>query len=65
MDYTDKELKLHVRRLGVKNNRTMKRVMITSEEGYDITEVPYMVQNNVLTVVVPKMSSVLFVTDLV
>lgn len=65
VDYTDKELKLHVRRLGVKNNHTMKRVMITSEEGYDITEVPYMVQNNVLTVVVPKMSSVLFVTDLV
>lgn len=64
VDYSDKELRLHVTRLGVKNNKIMKRIMVTGENSYDMTEVPYMVQNNVLTVVIPKMSSVLFVTDI-
>ncbi len=60
-DYCDKDLKIHVRRLGVINNRTMKRVMLTTEEGYDIDEKTYMVQNNMLSVVVPKISASVYV----
>ena len=60
-DYSDKELRLHVRQLGVPNNRIMKRVMLTTEEGYDMDEQTYMVQNNVLTVVVPKISASVYI----
>ena len=39
----------------------MKRVMLTTEEGYSTEEQMYMVQNNVLTVVVPKCSASVYV----
>lgn len=63
-DYVDKEIKLHVRELGVHNNRTMKRVMMTTEEGYTLDEQIAMVQNNVLTVVVPKNSCLVYTCKL-
>ena len=63
-DFLDKEVKIHVRSLGVFNNRTMKRVMLTTEEGYDLEEKMYMVQNNVLTVPVPKSSASIYVCKL-
>ena len=60
-DFVEKEVKLHVRELGVRNNKMMKRVMLTTEEGYSTEEQMYMVQNNVLTVVVPKCSASVYV----
>ena len=63
-DFLDKEVKIHVRSLGVFNNRTMKRVMLTTEEGYDLEEKMFMVQNNVLTVPVPKSSASIYVCKL-
>jgi alpha-glucosidase len=63
-DYVEKEVKLHVRELGVHNNRTMRRVMLTTEDGYTMEEELAMVHNNVLTVVVPKCSASIFVCKL-
>ena len=63
-DFNEKELKLHVRELGVHNNRTMHRVMLADENGYSQDEHMYMVQNNVLTVVVPKCSASIYVCKL-
>ena len=63
-DYVDKEIRLHVRELGVYNNRTMKRVMITSETDYSCDDNMYIVQNNVMTVIVPKMSASIYVCKL-
>ena len=63
-DFVDKEVKLHVRELGVRNNRLMKRVLKTAADGYDLSEETYMVQNNVLTVVVPKGSASIYVCNL-
>ncbi|MCR5213139.1 MAG: glycoside hydrolase family 13 protein [Eubacterium sp.] len=63
-DFTEKELKLHVRELGVHNNRTMKKVFMTDESGYSHEEHMYMVQNNVLTVIVPKCSASIYVCKL-
>ena len=63
-DFVEKEVKLHVRELGVHNNRTMRRVMLTTEDGYTMEEELAMVQNNVLTVVVPKCSASIFVCKL-
>jgi alpha-glucosidase len=60
-DYVEKEVRLKVRQIGVPNNRMMKRIMLTTEEGYDIDEKNYMVQNNVLTVVVPKVSASVYI----
>ena len=64
-DFVEKEVKIHVRELGVFNNRTMRLVLQTYEEGYTLDEKMYMVQNNVLTVVVPKCSASIYVTNLV
>lgn len=56
-DYEDHEVKLHVRELGVHNNRSMKRIILTDESGFSTDDYMYMVQNNVLTCIVPKMSA--------
>ena len=63
-DYTEKELRLHVRELGVHNNRTMRRILLSEEFGYNLDEKMYMVQNNVLTVIVPKCSVSIYVCKL-
>lgn len=60
-DYVDKEIKLHVRELGVHNNRRMKRLIVTSESGYSLEEETVLVQDNVLKVVVPKCSASVYV----
>ena len=62
-DYIEKEVKLHVRELGVRNNKTMRRVLLTTEEGYHTEVENHMVQNNVLTVVVPKCSASVYVVN--
>ena len=63
-DFVDKEIKLHVRELGVHNNRTMKRIFLTDSDGFHMDEETYMVQNNVLTVVAPKGSASIYVCKL-
>ncbi len=63
-DYTDKELHLHVRHLGVPNNRTMRRIMLTTEEGYDMNSHTVITQNNQMSVVVPKMSAAVYVCEM-
>ena len=63
-DFVEREIKLHVRELGVQNNRMMRRVMLTTEEEYTTDERAYMVQNNVLTVIVPKCSASIYVGSL-
>lgn len=63
-DFVDKEVKLHVRELGVHNNRMMKRVLLTNEFGYTLDTETLVVQNNVLTVVVPKNSAAIYVCKL-
>ncbi len=59
-DYSDRHVKLHVRELGVHNNRTMKRLMLTTESGYSLDDQAFVVQNNVLSIVVPKMSAAIY-----
>ena len=63
-DFIEREIKIHVRELGVLNNRMMKRVMLSTEEEYSTEERPYMVQNNVLTVIVPQCSASIYVGSL-
>ncbi len=63
-DYTDKMLKIHVRHLGVRNNRTMKRVMLCDEHGYTMDDQICMTQNNLMTVVVPAQSAAVYVGKL-
>lgn len=60
-DFVDREIKLHVRELGILNNKTMKRVMQTSEVGYTTEREIVQVQNNVLKVTVPKCSASIYV----
>ena len=63
-DYNDKKLLLHIRHMGVPNNRTMRRIMLTTEEGYSIDSQTIITQNNQMSVVVPKMSAVVYVCNM-
>ncbi len=63
-DFVDKNIHLHIRHLGVPNNRTMCRVMLTTEEGYSTDPQTVITQNNQMVVVVPKMSSAVYVCKL-
>ena len=63
-DYTEKELHIHIRHLGVPNNRIMRRVMLTTEEGFDTGSQTVITQNNQMTVIVPKMSAAVYACDL-
>ena len=60
-DFVEKRVRLHVRQLGVRNGRTMRRIMLTGEEGYVMNDEPTSVHNNVLQVVMPKMSAAIYV----
>ena len=60
-DYEDKTINLHVRHMGVLNNRVMTRVLQTREGGYDIEDRKYMTQNNMLSIVMPKMSAAIYI----
>ena len=57
-NYEDIDVKLHVRRIGVKNHEIMRRVMLTNEEGYSLETCDYKVEHNMLYMKVPKMSAV-------
>ena len=60
-DYEDKTVNLHVGRMGVPNNRMMKRVILTYENGYYPDDQSVMVQNNSLTAVIPRMSAAVYI----
>ena len=63
-DYSDKMLKVHVRHLGVRNNRSMKRVILCDEDGYTMDDQICIVQNNLMNVVIPAMSAAVYVGKL-
>ena len=44
-NYDDIDVKLHVRRIGVKNHEIMRRVMFTNEEGYSLETCDYKVEH--------------------
>ena len=60
-NYEDIDVKLHVRRIGVKNHEIMRRVMLTNEEGYSLETCDYKVEHNMLYMKVPKMSAMVLV----
>ncbi len=64
-DYTEKNLKLHVRELGVHNKKNMKRVILTTEEGFTRDDQANVVYDNVLSVTVPPVSASVYVCKLV
>ncbi len=57
-DYEERELNLHVRRLGVQDGAALKNCITTTESGYDIEEREYRVQNNMLKIKVKPISAV-------
>ncbi len=63
-DYADKKLNLHIRHLGVPNNRTMRRIMLTTEEGYETGSQTVITQNNQMSIVMPKLSAAVYVCNL-
>lgn len=62
-DYEDKMIRIHVRHLGMQNNSSMKRVMLTDSSGYTDDPRLAMVQNNMMSIVVPAMSAVTYIGD--
>ena len=56
-DYEPREVRIHVRRLGVPDGAVMRCEITTSEEGYNLAAKEYTVKNNMLTVTMPKISS--------
>ncbi len=60
-NYEDVDLKLHVRRMEVRNHSVMRRILLTDETGYTLEPQDYMVEHNVLTIKAPKMSALILV----
>jgi alpha-glucosidase len=60
-NYEEQHLKLHVRQIGVYNHSILRRVMLTTEDGYTLEPEDYMVEHNVLTITVPSMSAMVLV----
>lgn len=56
-DYEERKLVLHVRRLGVPDGAIMRREISTDEEGHNMKTKEYFVNNNLLTLTVPKISA--------
>lgn len=57
-DYEPHELNLHVRRLGVQDAAVMKTCITTTESGYQLDEMEYVVENNKLKITVGPISAV-------
>ena len=58
-DYEEREVRLHVRRLGVPDGAQMKLLARTTEEGYELDCGEYTVTDNILTIRVGKISAVI------
>jgi alpha-glucosidase len=56
-DYEARDVSLHMRRLGVLDGSRVVRVMETTEDGYSMDNAEFYVQNNTLTLNVPKISA--------
>lgn len=64
-DYADKEVKINVRQLGVRNKRNMKRVILTTEDGFVQDDQTCTVMDSVLSITLPKLSAAVYVCKLV
>jgi len=64
-DYADKEVKINVRQLGVRNKRNMKRVILTTEDGFVQDDQTCTVMDSVINVTLPKLSAAVYVCKLV
>ena len=62
-NYEDIDVKLHVRRIGVFNHETMTRILYTDAREYTLEKEKYPVQNNYLSLSVPKMSAMILVKE--
>ena len=58
-DYEERTLTINVRRIGVPEGASMKRIMLTDEGGYDLGIREYEVKNNVLGLTIPKTSAMI------
>lgn len=63
-DYEDREVLLHVRRLGIPDGSNLTCVMQTTEEGYVMSNKQYSVKNNSLTITVPKISATVLIYNM-
>ena len=57
-DYEEHELNIHVRRLGVRDGAVMRTCIQTTESGYSMEEIEYVVENNKLKIKVAPISAV-------
>ncbi len=62
-DYEDRDISIHVSRLGIPDNSKLTRLMLTTEEGYVLDNEEYTVRNNTLTMKVPKISAIVLKYD--
>lgn len=60
-NYEDVDIKLHVRRIGVRNHHVMRRLLLTNEEGYSLEPCDYVIEHNMLSMRFPKMSAMILV----
>ena len=58
-NYEEVQLNLAVDRLGMVNGDTLRRLMLTSEEGYVLEPAYHTVENNQLVIQVPKISAII------
>lgn len=62
-NYENTDVKLHVRRIGVLDHQIMKRILYTDYDGYSLEGKEYRVENNFLTINVPKMSAMILLKE--
>ena len=58
-NYEEVQLNLAVDRLGMVNGDTLRRIMLTSEEGYVLEPAYHTVENNQLVIQAPKISAII------
>jgi len=62
-DYEDRDISIHVSRLGIPDRSRLTRVMLTTEEGYVLDKEEFIVRNNTLTLKAPKISAIVLRYD--
>ena len=63
-DYNEQTHRIPVQRVGVYDKAVMIQVIQTTEEGYSLARRDYVVEDNVLTITVPKISATVLISDL-
>ena len=56
-DYEERELNLHVRRLGIQDGAILRSEILTTESGYSLIPKSYAVENNMLRIRIPGISA--------